>query len=289
MDQNKLLRVLDRVKGVNFSRVQTATTINRVIESIRPHQDAVVIHICSQELMEAAQSIISVPDPMEVTFPKYAQKGNLSIGLSVVQSVATVLSRHIYAAAGQNRTTQFIISLPLPTTLIPLLPPNYQITDKDINNLCELRRSFNSNLKTNLSNCSNVQCCDNENLASTMATAALLNSVTLSSGAYNGNDEQQQTKSVESIDGAKLLNDHNQLTSAGMKKLAQNWESCLSIISKSKDGQLIIRRSSEESNSSTSNNHSEDNNIEGNRKGSTSGESAGSDRSLEGRAPWKPY
>lgn len=33
--QSKLLRCLDRIKIANFSRVQAATTINRVVESIR--------------------------------------------------------------------------------------------------------------------------------------------------------------------------------------------------------------------------------------------------------------
>ena len=288
MDQSKLLRALDRIKGANFTRIQTATTINRVVESIRPHQDAVIIHICSQELMEAAQSIISLPET-SYSYPKETQKGSLAIGLSVVQSVASVLSRHIFTAAGQNRSTQFIISLPLPMTLIPLLPPNYQITDKDVQNLCELRRAFNSNLKKNLSNCLNVQCCDNENLASTMATSALLNSATLTSGSHMPDHDDHQISAEEKMAGGKLLNHNNQLTSAGMKKLARNWETYLSNVSKNMDGKLVLRRPSEESTSSTSNNYSDDSSEAG--KGTTSGGSAGSDRrdSLEGRAPWKPY
>ena len=292
MDQNKLCRALDKIKGVNFSRVQTATTINRVIESIRPHQDAVVIHICSQELMEAAQSIISVPNTLGSAYLKHSQTGNLAMGLSVVQSIATVLSRHIFTAAGQNRSTQFIISLPLPMTLIPLLPPNYEVTENDVKNLCELRRSFNANLKSNLSKCPNVQCCDNENLASTMATAALFNSITLTTGGSNKtNDENHIIDNGEKVDkeSSKLLNDNNQLTSAGMKKLARNWEIYLTMVSKGKEGQLILRRPSEESSGSISNNNSDDATGGGNRRMSTSGESTGSDRSLEGRAPWKPY
>ena len=293
MDQNKLCRSLDKIKGVNFSRVQAATTINRVIESIRPHQDAVVIHICSQELMEAAQSIVTVPNGLDSGFTKYSHQGNLAMGLSVVQSIATVLGRHIFTAAGQNRSTQFIISLPLPMTLIPLLPPNYEITEKDVKNLGELRRSFNAHLKSTLCKCPNVQCCDNENLASTMASAALFNSVSLTSGSTptcNG-----ETKSGESgdekVESRKLLNDNNQLTSAGMKKLARNWEIYLTMVSKGKEGQLILRRPSEESSGSntSSNNNPDDFQNGGNRRMSSSGESAGSERSIEGRAPWKPY
>ena len=294
MDQSKLLRALDKIKGVNFSRVQTATTINRVVENIRPHQDAVVIHICSQELMEAAQSIISFPTTLGAGYSnvqfKYSQNGNLAMGISVVQSIATVLSRHIITAAGQNKSTQFIISLPLPMTLIPLLPPNYEITEKDIKNLCELRRSFNANLKSNLCKCPNVQCCDNENLASTLHNSALLNSVTLNVGSSAQNEDANEVNGEAKIESKKLLNDNNQLTSAGMKKLARNWEIYLTMVSKGKEGQLILRRPSEESSGNTSNSNSEESNIPlGNRRMSTSGESTGSDRSLDSRAPWKPY
>ena len=294
MDQSKLLRALDKIKGVNFSRVQTATTINRVVENIRPHQDAVVIHICSQELMEAAQSIISFPTTLGAGYSnvqfKYSQNGNLAMGISVVQSIATVLSRHIITAAGQNKSTQFIISLPLPMTLIPLLPPNYEITEKDIKNLCELRRSFNANLKSNLCKCPNVQCCDNENLASTLHNSALLNSVTLNVGSSAQKEDANEVIEETKIESKKLLNDNNQLTSAGMKKLARNWEIYLTMVSKGKEGQLILRRPSEESSGNTSNSNSEESNIPlGNRRMSTSGESTGSDRSLDSRAPWKPY
>ena len=290
MDQNKLCRALDKIKGVSFSRIQAATTINRVIESIRPHQDAVVIHICSQELMEAAQSIVTVPNGFDSGYSKHSQKGNLAMGLSVVQSIATVLGRHIFTAAGQNRSTQFIISLPLPMTLIPLLPPNYEITEKDVKNLAELRRSFNAHLKSTLCKCPNVQCCDNENLASTMATAALFNSVSLTTGPTPiSNGENPSKSGDQKVESNKLLNDNNQLTSAGMKKLARNWEIYLTMVSKGKEGQLILRRPSEESSgSNTSSNNNSDENA-GNRRLSSSGESAGSDRSLEGRAPWKPY
>ena len=95
-----------------------------------------------------------------------------------------------------------------------------------------------------------------------MATAALVNSVTLTAGSYKINDDHQ-INTGEKIEGSKLLNDHNQLTSAGMKKLARNWENYLTMVSKSKAGEVILRRPSEESASSTSNNHSDENNIEG--------------------------
>ena len=58
LDQTRLLRSLDRLKNANFGRVQLATTINRVVENIRPHLDAVLIHIGNQELIEAAYSVL---------------------------------------------------------------------------------------------------------------------------------------------------------------------------------------------------------------------------------------
>ena len=54
LDQTRLLRSLDRIQRAHFGRVQLATTINRCVESIRPHLDAVVIHVGNQELIEAA-------------------------------------------------------------------------------------------------------------------------------------------------------------------------------------------------------------------------------------------
>ena len=170
------------------------------------------------------------------------------------------------------------------------MPPNYEITEKDIKNLCELRRSFNANLKSNLCKCPNVQCCDNENLASTLHNSALLNSVTLNVGSSAQNEDANEVNGEAKIESKKLLNDNNQLTSAGMKKLARNWEIYLTMVSKGKEGQLILRRPSEESSGNTSNSNSEESNIPlGNRRMSTSGESTGSDRSLDSRAPWKPY
>ena len=62
LDQTRLLRALDRLKVANFGRVQLATTMNRVVESIRPHLDAVIIHIGNQELIEAAYSVVSVTE-----------------------------------------------------------------------------------------------------------------------------------------------------------------------------------------------------------------------------------
>ena len=102
LDQTRLLRSLDRSQRANFGRVQLATTINRVVESIRPHLDAVIIHIGNQELIEAAHSIITVTENGENV------RDSAAIGLSVAGSMASVLCRHIITAATQNRGTQFI-------------------------------------------------------------------------------------------------------------------------------------------------------------------------------------
>ena len=77
--------------------------------------------------MEAAQAVLVGGD------------SNLHIGQSVVQSVASVISRHIMTAAGQNRQTQFLVSLPLPITLIH---PMAATDDGQVRLVGELRRSF---------------------------------------------------------------------------------------------------------------------------------------------------
>ena len=87
---NFIFRALDRLKVANFGRVQLATTMNRVVESIRPHLDAVIIHIGNQELIEAAYSVVSVTENGE------NMRDSAAIGLSVAGSVATVLSRYFF-------------------------------------------------------------------------------------------------------------------------------------------------------------------------------------------------
>ena len=152
LDQTRLLRALDRLKMANFGRVQLATTINRVVESIRPNLDAVIIHIGNQELIEAAYSVVSVTETGENV------RDSAAIGLSVSGSVATVLSRHIMTAATQNRASQFVISMPLPVSLAKTS------IEADIH-YTELRRMFNATMKANCTTCPNVQVCDNENLS----------------------------------------------------------------------------------------------------------------------------
>jgi CO dehydrogenase/acetyl-CoA synthase alpha subunit len=81
LDQSKLLRSLDRIGCANFSRVQIVSTMNRVVENVRSHVDAVVIHIGSHELTDAAHSI---------------GEGTGRDGIaSIASSVATVMSRQV--------------------------------------------------------------------------------------------------------------------------------------------------------------------------------------------------
>lgn len=57
VDQAGLNKAIARLEGINFVRIQMANTINRVVESIRPHNDVVLVHIGTNELSEACHSI----------------------------------------------------------------------------------------------------------------------------------------------------------------------------------------------------------------------------------------
>ncbi len=65
--------------------------------------------------------------------------------------------------ATQNRSTQFVVSLPLPRRDEPAgkSPSADSIGTK----YSELRSAFNSALTANCSGCANVECCDNGNVA----------------------------------------------------------------------------------------------------------------------------
>lgn len=305
LDQTRLLRALDRLKVANFGRVQLATTMNRVVESIRPHLDAVIIHIGNQELIEAAYSVVSVAQTGENV------RDSAAIGLSVAGSVATVMSRHIITAANQNRATQFIISLPLP---VSLAKTNFEA---DIH-YTELRRMFNATMKANCTTCPNVQTCENENLASnnpSLPPSVLRKSESDDLQAPNCTPiKKPNLSALESgkTDDKYILDNH-QLTAAGMRKLARNWDNCLGRIDRASDGQLMLRRSSDSSETSTSGNSGSgeqhvnvfgrveaaatniisDDSIERpssdkQRSGSASSSGSHSADSLEQRAPWKP-
>ena len=84
----------------------------------------------------------------------------------------------------------------------------------------ELRKTFNANLRANCSTCPNVQCCDNENLST-----GSLPPVTRVPHPEVGQEmaalePEQVYKSNKYLDG-------QQLTSAGLRKLSKNWETCL--------------------------------------------------------------
>ncbi|TRY72052.1 hypothetical protein TCAL_11289, partial [Tigriopus californicus] len=227
MDQSKLLRALDRIKCANFSRVQIATTINRVVENVRPNLDIVVIHIGNQELLEASLSIGKSEESVH----------------NVAGSVATVMSRQIIKVAQQNKATQFLISCPLSKG-----SQTKHITLEETQIYSGLRKIFNATLKANCSSFFNIQCSENDNLTEM---------------------EPDDGLSRES----RYFSDSLQLNSAGMRKLARNWESYLRRITRANDGELVLRLSSSDSGSNSS---------------------AGTTRNMAERVdqtkvPWKPY
>ena len=93
LDQGRLLRSLEKIKCASFARVQATPTINRVVENVRPHLDAVVVHLGTQDLVDAAHSI-----PEGVGAEQAA-----AAAVGVAGSVATVVSKQIIKVANQNR------------------------------------------------------------------------------------------------------------------------------------------------------------------------------------------
>ncbi|XP_071743510.1 uncharacterized protein [Lepeophtheirus salmonis] len=198
MDQSRLIRALDRIKCVSFHRVQVATTVNRMVENLRPHQDVIVLHIGSQELLEASYGADDVS--------------------SVANSVSSVISKHIANVASQNRNTHFLVSLPIPR--------NTKDEDQITMRFHELRKAFNTSLSCSLLHSINVQCIDNENLA------------------QQGSEGELEPK---------YYSDNVQLSSKGMRKLAKNWEEFLLRITKTKEGNIYVRRASDSSSGGSSN------------------------------------
>jgi hypothetical protein len=88
----------------------------------------------------------------------------------------------------------------------------------------ELRKTFNANLRANCSSCSNVQSCDNENL-SVGALPAVTKAQHPDNGSEMGGPDHEQDQPV--LKSNKYVTEGQQLTSAGMRKLAKNWETCL--------------------------------------------------------------
>merc|ERR1719445_2781178 len=136
------------------------------------------------------------------------------------------MSRHIITAANQNRATQFIISLPLPVSLAKTN------LEADIH-YTELRRMFNATMKANCTNCPNIQCCENENLTSVTGVPApnsigLQNSIETPILAPNSTPIKQLPVEVKPVvsEAGKYILDNHQVTAAGMRKLARNWELC---------------------------------------------------------------
>ena len=88
----------------------------------------------------------------------------------------------------------------------------------------ELRKTFNANLRANCSTCTNVQSCDNENLSTgSLPPVTRVPHHPEVGPEATGPDQDQEpaaSKSNKYLDG-------QQLTSAGLRKLSKNWETCL--------------------------------------------------------------
>lgn len=141
LDQSQLLRSLDRIKGASFSRIQVASTINRVVENVRPNLDAVILHIGTQELRDAIHS-----------------SENRDCLHSVASSVATVTCRQIIKVAHENRNCIFFISLPL---TVYFGKPGSQ---DQVAKFAEIRKAFNAATLANCSSHDNIYCINNDNI-----------------------------------------------------------------------------------------------------------------------------
>ncbi len=219
LDQSRLLRTLDAIDCANFTRIQITTSMSRLVESVRPNLDSVVIHLGSQELMDAAHSVSK----------KRKKLGNgattsissSSLVESVAASIATVASRQIIKVAGQNRETHFVISLPLPSAAAAAAVAAVAVKTGSgrgggiLESYNELRLSFNATLKANCSGADNVHFADNEELSKEVRFFS-----DPPSGPNGG------------------------LSSAGMRCLARAWEGQLNRMSRSHDGQLVFHHHS---------------------------------------------
>lgn len=160
-----------------------------------------------------------------------------------------------------------------------IIPFAFTQGDVTLDTFVELRRAYNATLKANLTCCPNVQCAENENLAG--------NGSEICEPDHQARvEEEGHSKWVHGgvlkIRGLLLCSFSRyftdvsaQLNSSGMRKLARNWEQLLKRISRSSDGQLVVRRASSDSSVSTS-----------------SGGAIGAclnKHSSDARAPWKPY
>ena len=196
-------------------------------------------------------------------------------------------------AASQNRATQFIISMPLPVSLAKTnieadihyteLRRMFNATMKaNMQTLPNVQCCENENLAgLSGSTCSSSAANGNGNNANSVG--GISGGVAIPPGPVNGmlsainnpaldvdgadltapnctpiKKVNLQAKK-ETIEDGKYILDNHQLTAAGMRKLARNWDNCLARIDRSSDGQLLLRRSSDSSESTAGSGWSEDN------------------------------
>jgi len=197
LDQSRLLRALDRcAPRATFGRVHVAPTMGRLSDSVRARLDAVVVHLGSNDLADAAKA---------------------SGRAGAAATMATVASRQILRAAGQNRGTLFLVSLPLPSAA------GQRGASAAYDNM---HQTFCSTLRANCSSAeaANVRCVDNDNLA--------------------GDDKYYEDNAVSSSEPSFLL------TSAGTRRLAKNWEEHLRRVRRTPEGAVYAPASSSDSGSS---------------------------------------
>lgn len=200
-------------------------------------------------------------------------------------------------AASQNRATQFIISMPLPVSLAKTnIEADIHYTE--LRRMFNATMKANMQTLPNVQCCENENLAglsgsQTSNPVASVGTTGSGNAIPLTgNGIPNGNgiilsaihnpaltilrsdagDSAELTapqctpmKKVNLIakkdnpeDGKYILDNH-QLTAAGMRKLARNWDNCLARLDRSSDGQLLLRRSSDSSESTGGSGWSEDN------------------------------
>ena len=198
-------------------------------------------------------------------------------------------------AASQNRATQFIISMPLPVSLAKTnieadihytelrrmfnatmkanmqTLPNVQCCENE--NLAGLSGSQTSNpvagsgttgnaiplTGNGIPNGNGIILSAIHNPALTILRSDAGDSAELTAPQCTPMKKVNLIAKKDNPEDGKYILDNHQLTAAGMRKLARNWDNCLARLDRSSDGQLLLRRSSDSSESTGGSGWSEDN------------------------------
>ncbi len=148
LDQTHLLQYLDMMTHARVARVHLVSTLGRLVENVGggPCRDAVVIHLGSQELMDAANSVAT------------KSGGGSGLADSVAATMATVISRQLIKIASHNPSSHLVLSLPLPCA-------KGKVSDSRFLPAYEcLRTAFAATLRANCSTADNIHCVTNRDL-----------------------------------------------------------------------------------------------------------------------------